>query len=129
MVVRNDRGEVLPSKLVLYKDVAYSSVAEALACSQAVQLGVNMGLATVVIEGDALTIIKKCQLKELYKSVIGAYIRDIQQNKWSFQEDGDDEKFRKGRGYAHFGTGINNKRNEESRTRSGGQFISDWIRL
>ncbi|MBA0727485.1 hypothetical protein Golax_000466, partial [Gossypium laxum] len=47
MVVRNDRGEVLPSKLVLHKDVASSSVAEALACSQAVQLGVNMGLATV----------------------------------------------------------------------------------
>ncbi|MBA0815813.1 hypothetical protein Gohar_000545 [Gossypium harknessii] len=48
MVVRNDRGEVLASKLVLHKDVASSFVAEALACSQAVQLGVNIGLATVI---------------------------------------------------------------------------------
>ncbi|MBA0631779.1 hypothetical protein Godav_000620 [Gossypium davidsonii] len=47
MVVRNDRGEVLASKLILHKDVASSFVAEALACSQAVQLGVNMGLVTV----------------------------------------------------------------------------------
>ncbi|MBA0602302.1 hypothetical protein Gorai_002488, partial [Gossypium raimondii] len=78
-----------------------------------------MGLSTVVIEGDVLTIIKKCQLKDPYKSVIRAYIRDIQQNKWSFQEDGDDEKFQKGGGYAYFGTGIDNKGNEESRTKSG----------
>ncbi|MBA0843185.1 hypothetical protein Goarm_000396 [Gossypium armourianum] len=47
MVVKNDIGEILASKLVLHKDVASSFVAEALACSQAVQLGVNIGLAIV----------------------------------------------------------------------------------
>lgn len=54
MVVRNDRGKVLASKFVFHKDVASSFAVEALACSQAVQLGESMGLAILVIEGDAL---------------------------------------------------------------------------
>ncbi|MBA0770233.1 hypothetical protein Gotri_018893, partial [Gossypium trilobum] len=70
VVVRNDRGKVLASKFVFHKDVASSFAVEALACSQAVQLGESMGLAILVIEGDALTIIKKCQLKDSNKSKI-----------------------------------------------------------
>ncbi|KAA3474429.1 reverse transcriptase [Gossypium australe] len=45
--------------------------AKALTCSQAVQMGVDMGLLVVIIEGDALSIIKKCQLDIVDKLEIG----------------------------------------------------------
>ncbi|MBA0673253.1 hypothetical protein Goklo_025168 [Gossypium klotzschianum] len=47
--------------------VLLCDVAEALACLQAVQMGVDIGLLVVKIEGDALSIIKKCQLDILDK--------------------------------------------------------------
>lgn len=50
------------SKSVLHRGVASTFAAEALACLQAVQIGVDIGLLVVIIEGDALSIIKKCQL-------------------------------------------------------------------
>ncbi|MFQ6649527.1 hypothetical protein Gotur_023299, partial [Gossypium turneri] len=103
------------SKLVLHKDVASSFVAEALACSQAVQLGVNIGLATVIYPKNDDLVAHTIVTESLKRG--DEVLND--------EEDGDDEKFQKGGGYAYFGTGINNKGNEESRTKSGGQFISD----
>lgn len=40
-------------------NVASLFVAEALACYDAVKLGLNLGLSRVIIEGDVLTIVKK----------------------------------------------------------------------
>lgn len=73
------------SKSVLHRGVASTFAAEALACLQAVQIGVDIGLLVVIIEGDALSIIKKCQLDILDKLEVGVYIRDIQQTKNQFQ--------------------------------------------
>lgn len=67
MVVRDANGGVLASKSVPNRDVLSSFAAEAPACSQAVQIGVDMGLLSVMIEGDALPIIKKCQSTEVDK--------------------------------------------------------------
>ncbi|KAA3471031.1 reverse transcriptase [Gossypium australe] len=64
MVVRDANGGVLASKSVTNRDVLSSFAAEAPACSQALQIGLDMGLSSVMIEGDALSIIKKCQSTE-----------------------------------------------------------------
>lgn len=76
LVVRNDRGEVLVSKSVVENRIASSFVAEACTCAHAVRLGITMCLDAVEIEGDALTIIKKCQADVEDKPEIGAYIRE-----------------------------------------------------
>ncbi|MFQ6631094.1 hypothetical protein Gotur_009049 [Gossypium turneri] len=60
LVARNDRGKVLVSKSILENRIASPFAAKACACSQAVRLGIGMGVDEVEIEGDALTIIKKC---------------------------------------------------------------------
>ncbi|MBA0739572.1 hypothetical protein Gogos_012833, partial [Gossypium gossypioides] len=53
LVARNDRGKVLVSKSVLENRIASPFAAEACACSQAVRLGIGMGVDEVEIEGDA----------------------------------------------------------------------------
>ncbi|MBA0790828.1 hypothetical protein Gohar_015450 [Gossypium harknessii] len=53
--------------------------AEAHACFQAVGIGLTMGVKKIEVEGNALTIIKKCQSTAIDKLEIGVYIRDIQQ--------------------------------------------------
>ncbi|MBA0757930.1 hypothetical protein Gotri_020973, partial [Gossypium trilobum] len=55
--------------------------AEAHACFQAVGIGLTMGVKKIEVEGDALTIIKKCQSTAFDKLEIGVYIKDIQQCK------------------------------------------------
>ncbi|MBA0811240.1 hypothetical protein Gohar_003162, partial [Gossypium harknessii] len=59
--------------------------AEAHACLQAIQLGIHLGLESVIIEGDSMTTIKKCSSENPDKSVIGAIIRDIHRQKEHFQ--------------------------------------------
>ncbi|KAH1046486.1 hypothetical protein J1N35_037270 [Gossypium stocksii] len=51
--------------------------AEAMACLQAVQAGLKFGYRQVVIEGDALNVIRKIQSEEEDRSVISPYIADI----------------------------------------------------
>ncbi|MBA0752946.1 hypothetical protein Gogos_021630 [Gossypium gossypioides] len=85
LVARNNRGEVLASKLILSTEVPSPFAAEARACFQAVRMGLTMGVKKMEIEGDALTIIKKCQSTTINKLEIGVYIKDIQQCKSDFQ--------------------------------------------
>ncbi|MBA0650201.1 hypothetical protein Goklo_017650 [Gossypium klotzschianum] len=58
---------------------------EAVACAQAVEMGLEMDLSTVEVEGDALSVIKKSENNGVDKSKICAYIKDIQQLKKGFQ--------------------------------------------
>ncbi|MBA0846326.1 hypothetical protein Goshw_000500, partial [Gossypium schwendimanii] len=58
LVARNERG-VIVSKSA--NRIASSFAVEAFACSQAVRLGMGMGVDAVEIEGDTLIVIKKCQ--------------------------------------------------------------------
>ncbi|KAH1114701.1 hypothetical protein J1N35_008079 [Gossypium stocksii] len=85
LIARDDSGKVLVSKSSLERKVASSFTAEACACSQAVRLGISMGVDLVEIEGDALTVINKCQTNVVDKLEIGAYIRDIQEYKDIFK--------------------------------------------
>ncbi|MBA0615545.1 hypothetical protein Godav_015668, partial [Gossypium davidsonii] len=48
----------------------------ALACLQAVCLGLDLGLYEVVIEGDAITVVKKLQTNRRDELIISAYIED-----------------------------------------------------
>lgn len=55
------------------------------ACFQALLLGLQLRLPIVIVEGDAMTIIKKCKTDHQDKSEVEAIIRKIQQMKGGFQ--------------------------------------------
>ncbi|KAG8500865.1 hypothetical protein CXB51_002873 [Gossypium anomalum] len=80
VVVKNEEGLVLLSCSEIHHGVSSAFAAEAIACRKAVQVGVEHQWPKVIIEGDSLTIIKKCRNKSQDRSHIGAYIHDIQQN-------------------------------------------------
>ncbi|KAA3464320.1 reverse transcriptase [Gossypium australe] len=77
IVIRDRRGHVLISCAVLHKGVASAFAAEAIACRKASQMAMEMHNRDVTIEGDSLTIIKKCNKEELDRSLVGSYINDI----------------------------------------------------
>ncbi|MBA0880329.1 hypothetical protein Goshw_001945 [Gossypium schwendimanii] len=79
IVARNSEGKVLLACSKIHNQVASAFAAEAIACRSATQLGIDMKWGNVIIEGDSLTIIKKYRIKSQDKSLIGAYIHDIQQ--------------------------------------------------
>ncbi|KAA3458458.1 reverse transcriptase [Gossypium australe] len=85
VVVRNNEGSVLASKPKLHEKVASAFAAEALACREAVQLRVDMQKKDVIIEGDSLTVVKKCRNVSMDRSLIGSYIFDIQQMQSGFK--------------------------------------------
>lgn len=54
-----------------------SFAAEALACLEAVKLGRDLGLVNAILEGDSLTVVKKCLSDEEDRSELCAYIKNI----------------------------------------------------
>ncbi|KAA3463501.1 reverse transcriptase [Gossypium australe] len=72
LVVRNGRAEVICSKAIVNKNIPSTFAAEALACYQAIDLGVQLGLREVEIEGDSRTVIQKIQEKTEDRSKISA---------------------------------------------------------
>ncbi|MBA0608657.1 hypothetical protein Godav_020849, partial [Gossypium davidsonii] len=56
IMVRDSNGGVLGSKTVLNRNVPSAFAAEALACAQVVQMGLEIYLSTVEVEGDSLSI-------------------------------------------------------------------------
>lgn len=85
IVARDNDGKILASKSLLANNVPSSFAAEALACLHAIQVGLDQGWADVIIEGDAMTVIKKCLSKSIDKSLLYAYITDIHRLKTGFQ--------------------------------------------
>lgn len=79
IVARNEEGVVLLSCSEIHHGVTFAFAAEAIACQKAVQTGVEQEWPKIIIEGDSLTIIKKCISKSQGHSDIGAYIYDIKQ--------------------------------------------------
>ncbi|KAA3477308.1 reverse transcriptase [Gossypium australe] len=77
IVVRDSSGSVLLSSTALHKDVDSAVVAEAIACRRASQIGLNINQEVVIIEGDSLSIIKKCNKRDFDKSQVSSYIHDI----------------------------------------------------
>ncbi|MBA0686317.1 hypothetical protein Goari_013926, partial [Gossypium aridum] len=79
IVARNAHGEVLVSRAVFHPNVGSPFAAEAIACLWTVKASTKIGWSKVIIEGNALTIIKKCQSDQIDRSEIGVHIRDIHQ--------------------------------------------------
>lgn len=77
VIARDMDGRVLVAESINQKEVPSSFATEALACRQTVHLGVEQGCTEVEIEGDSLSIIKKCQSKFRDKTQIETYIQDI----------------------------------------------------
>ncbi|MBA0551752.1 hypothetical protein Golob_022619 [Gossypium lobatum] len=59
VVIRNLEGIVLGSRMIINSHIPSDFAAEALACFQAVQMGLDLGFLEAVIEGDALIVVKK----------------------------------------------------------------------
>ncbi|KAK5844503.1 hypothetical protein PVK06_000643 [Gossypium arboreum] len=79
IVVRNREGDVLLSCSEIHEEVPSAFAAEAIACKKATQIGIKMKGSDIIIEGDSLSVIKKCKTEKQDKSQIGAFIHDIQQ--------------------------------------------------
>ncbi|MBA0577075.1 hypothetical protein Golob_024426 [Gossypium lobatum] len=86
IVARNNEGKVLLSCSMIYKHVATPFAAEALASRKAIKIGKEMKWRKIIIEGDSLSIIKKCRSNIPDKSKVCAYINDIHKLQSSFQE-------------------------------------------
>ncbi|KAK5776705.1 hypothetical protein PVK06_044666 [Gossypium arboreum] len=61
VMAKNALGEVLASKVVIHRRVPTLFAAEARACFQTLLLEQQLGLDSVVIEGDSRMTIKKCE--------------------------------------------------------------------
>lgn len=61
IMIRDSNGGVLGSKTVLNRNVPSAFAAEALAWAQVVQMGLEIYLSTVEVEGDSLSVINKSQ--------------------------------------------------------------------
>lgn len=86
VVARDKEGSVLLSCTEVHQRVPSAFGAEAIACRKALQIGVNMQWEKVIIEGDSLSIIRKCKTKSPDKSLISAYLHDIHQLLLKFKE-------------------------------------------
>ncbi|KAG8497175.1 hypothetical protein CXB51_008415 [Gossypium anomalum] len=79
IIAKNSKRSILLACSEIHQEVASAFVAEALACYKAAQIGIDVQWPKIIIEGDLLSIIKKCNAKIQDKSHVGAYIHDIQQ--------------------------------------------------
>ncbi|KAH1123131.1 hypothetical protein J1N35_006291 [Gossypium stocksii] len=79
VVVRNEKGAIILACSESHNRVESAFAAKAIACRAAIQVGVENNWPALIIEGDSLTIIKKCKNKYQDRSKIGAFIWDIQQ--------------------------------------------------
>lgn len=74
MVIRGSREEVLVSGDIIDTRIASPFAVKALACLHALKLCLDLGLNRIEVEGDALSVIKKCQSKLEDILEIGSYI-------------------------------------------------------
>ncbi|KAA3486789.1 reverse transcriptase [Gossypium australe] len=77
VVVRNSSGRVLISRTTIHRGITSAFAAEAVACCQATQIALDMNIENIIIEGDSLSVIKKCKNINQDKSLIGPFIHDI----------------------------------------------------
>ncbi|MFQ6626288.1 hypothetical protein Gotur_005883 [Gossypium turneri] len=79
IVAKDAKGKVFLSCSEIHNDITSAFAAEAIACWKVVQIGVEKEWQSIIFEGDSLAIVKKCNTKGQDRSLVGAYIYDIQQ--------------------------------------------------
>ncbi|MFQ6627068.1 hypothetical protein Gotur_004950 [Gossypium turneri] len=77
IVARNRRERVIASRATIYENVDSAFAAEAHACLEAVKMGLEMKEHKIFIEGDSISVIRKCTSKSRDKSEICSIIHDI----------------------------------------------------
>ncbi|MBA0820724.1 hypothetical protein Gohar_025565 [Gossypium harknessii] len=77
IVIWNCLGCVIGSSMVINRNFPSAFVAKAIAYSQAILLGPDLGIPNVIVEGDALTMIWRVLSPAPDNLVLGAYTRDI----------------------------------------------------
>lgn len=77
IVIRDGSGKVLCSQTKLHDKIPTLFAAEAMACFQAVKMGIQLGLSLVEIEGYSMAVIRKLHSHNIDRSVLGAYISNI----------------------------------------------------
>ncbi|KAA3460257.1 reverse transcriptase [Gossypium australe] len=82
VVARDSRGNVITSSAVIHRGVQNAFEVEALACRRATQVALDMEKEGSIIEGDSLSVIKKCQNPERDKPQLSPYIFDVYQMKF-----------------------------------------------
>ncbi|MBA0616249.1 hypothetical protein Godav_016312, partial [Gossypium davidsonii] len=82
----NEEGEILATQAVIHSNIANPFTTKAYAGLQAIKLGIRLGVNKIEVMEDSKTVIKKCQSSNTDKSIIGAIIRDIQNQINRFQE-------------------------------------------
>lgn len=76
MVIKNHKGDILKPRMILNNNVLTTFAAEALASTQAIEMGSDLAISNVVIKGDALSMVKKLKSEKEDKFEISAYIND-----------------------------------------------------
>ncbi|MBA0652823.1 hypothetical protein Goklo_020049, partial [Gossypium klotzschianum] len=76
IVIRDSRGYVIDSKIVINESIVLAFATKALACIQAMWMDLNLGIRVMEVEEDLLTVVKKAQMDEEDRSEISAYIKD-----------------------------------------------------
>lgn len=113
IVARDSDANVLASKSPLANNVPSGFAVDALACLHAIEMGLDQRWADVIIEGDAMKVIKKCMSKSRDKSLLSAYVSDIHGLKTGFQSIEFCFTPRKSNRLAHIIATESLKRNEE----------------
>ncbi|KAH1064687.1 hypothetical protein J1N35_029674 [Gossypium stocksii] len=74
--VKDSRGQMIGSKIVINENIPLMFAAEALACIHSIQMGLYLGIKAVEVKGDSLTVVKKAEMNEEDRSKISTYIKD-----------------------------------------------------
>ncbi|KAA3460843.1 reverse transcriptase [Gossypium australe] len=122
VVARDTTGSVLVSKSRVQEKACSAFAAEALACHEVIQI--NMQEKNVIIEGDSLTVIKKCRKDSVDRSQIGPYIFDIHRKKSVFSKLSFDFIPRSGNMLAHLIAKVSLKNRRELYLERGVQFYT-----
>lgn len=85
LVIRDGRGSVIDPKIVVHIRVDFAFAGEAIACSDMIKFGQEQRILDIIIEGDSITVIKKCRKNEQDKSVISALIQNIKRRSQDFR--------------------------------------------
>ncbi|KAK8525899.1 hypothetical protein V6N12_020386 [Hibiscus sabdariffa] len=77
VVARNNGGYIMAVGTIPHHFVPSPEVAEAYACIDALMLARDAGFNSVIIEGDALTVINKANCREADRSVLRSLVKQI----------------------------------------------------
>lgn len=84
IIARNESGQIMGACTYPHLDVANAFLAEACVCERAITFAEEMTFQDVHFEGDSLTVIKKINSREEYKSVLRPVIQNIKDYKGNF---------------------------------------------